>query len=184
VADIQHQNAAVVNKFVYVAPPSVYTNSAPNVSGDFVMAKTKKAPRKRKSEYAPPRPVLSVRIDEFAFEDISREAAARNTTVTDEVYRRLLFYQARKLKHAQLAAREKAVQTEEEVQQAEVERFEAALERRGYRRISGSSGTAWAEPGAKNISIPSNSVLHPDLEAAIVAAIERGIAKALKDRKE
>jgi hypothetical protein len=144
------------------------------------MAKAKKAPRKRKSEYAPPRPVLSVRMDEFAFEDISREAAARNTTVTDEVYRRLLVYQATKLHRAQLPAGEKGVQTEEEVRQAEAMRFEAALERRGYTRISGPGGTVWAEPGVKNVNVPTGA----DLEATITAAVERAVAKALKDRKE
>ncbi len=61
------------------------------------MAKAKKAPRKRKTEYAPTRPVLSVRVDENVFADISREAAARNITVTEEIYRRLIAYQYYKL---------------------------------------------------------------------------------------
>ena len=52
----------------------------------------KKAPRKRKPKYAPKRPVLSVRVNERLFADISAEAKARNVSVKEVVYRRLLNY--------------------------------------------------------------------------------------------
>jgi hypothetical protein len=128
----------------------------------------KKAPRKRKVKYAPTRPVLSVRVNEDLYADISRVAATHNITLTEEIYRRLITYQL-------------VMNAEKEVRKSEVEGFEAELERRGYTRISGPGGTVWAEPGARNINY--SALPNPDLEAAIVAAIERGIAKALKDRK-
>jgi hypothetical protein len=92
----------------------------------------------------------------------------------------------------ELEARQKDVQkaeeevrkVEEEVRKAEVEGFEAALERRGYTRISGPGGTVWAEPGVKTVNVPTGAAEYPDLEAAITAAVERAVAKALKDRKE
>ena len=149
----------------------------------------KKAPRKRKAEYAPKRPVLSVRVDEKIFADISREAAARNITLTAEIYRRLISYQ---LLYRELGARPEDMQKAEEevrkvleeVRKAKVEGFEAELERRGYTRISGSSGTVWAEPGIKNFNVPTGAAEYRDLETTIDAAVERAVAKALKDRKE
>ena len=57
------------------------------------MAKSKKAPRKRKPEYAAKRPVVSVRVDERVFGDISAEARARDVSVTDVVYHRLPRYE-------------------------------------------------------------------------------------------
>ncbi len=126
-----------------------------------------------------------MRVDENVFADISRAASAQNITLTAEIYRRLITYQ---LLYRKLGARPKDMQkAEEEVRKVleevrKVEGFEAALERLGYTRISGSSGTVWAEPGVKNV--PTGAAGYPDLEATINAAVERAVAKALKDRKE
>ena len=178
------------------------------------MAKAKKAPRKRKAEYAPTRPVLSVRVDEKVFEDISRAAADNNITLTAETYRRLITYQSimnaekevrvnendvfedisraaadRNITvtaeiYRRLITHQLVMNSEEEVRKAEVEGFETALERRGYTRISGPGGTVWAEPGVKNVHVPTGAAEYPDLEATITAAVERAVAEALKDRKE
>ncbi len=58
------------------------------------------------------------------------------------------------------------------------------LEMRGYTRIFGPGGTVWAEPGVKNVTVPTGAADYQDLEATITAAVERAVAKALKDRKE
>jgi hypothetical protein len=169
----------------------------------------KKAPRKRKAEYAPSRPVLSVRVDEKVFEDISRAAAAHNITLTAEIYRRLIAYQflmnseeeVRKAEkvfedisraaaahnitptaeiYRRLITYQLGMNSEEEVRKAELEGFEAALERRGYTRISAPGGTVWAEPGVKNVNVPTGVGEYPDLEAVV----ERAVANALKVLKE
>jgi hypothetical protein len=137
------------------------------------MAKAKRAPRKRKPEYAEPRPVLSVRLPEKVFAKLSAEAKERNVSVSEVVYGRLLQYDLY-VAAAELEDPERAVR---------IDGLAVALESRGYRRMRVFGGTLWAEP---NINIPEGSALplHPDLETSIVAAVERGIAKALKDRKE
>ena len=71
----------------------MYTNFAPNVYGGIVMPKAKKAPRKKKAQRAPVRPVLSVRVPEGLYASISAEAAALGVSNTEVVYRRLMAYQ-------------------------------------------------------------------------------------------
>jgi hypothetical protein len=138
------------------------------------MAKAKKAPRKRKSEYAPKRPVLSVRVDPFVFKNISAEAKARNVSVTEVVYRRLLSYEAYRWTYGGTDA-----PNEPDIEE-QLTGLETALEMLGYTRISVPGGTVWAEQGAKVTS----DALPFDLEAVITAAVERAVAAALKDRKE
>jgi hypothetical protein len=137
------------------------------------MAK-RKSPRKRKPEYAPKRPVLSVRVDPNVFANISAEAKALNVSVTEVVYRRLLRYEAYKWTFGGTDA-----PNEPDID-VQLTALETALEMLGYTRIDGPGGAVWAEPGAKiTYALP-----YPDLEVVITAAVERGIAKALKDRKE
>jgi hypothetical protein len=136
------------------------------------MAKAKKAPRKRKPDYAPRRPIVSVRLPEKVFVGISAEAAARNVSVSEVVYGRLLRYDLY-MAAGDLDDVERAVR---------VDGLAVALENRGYKRISVFGGTLWAEP---NIDVPEGGVLplHPDLEASITSAVERAVAAALKAKE-
>jgi hypothetical protein len=141
------------------------------------MAKAEKAPRKRKPEYAPKRPVLSVRLPEWVFANISAEAKADKVSVTEVVYRRLLGYEYYRMTFGGIEAPDGPKEPDVGMQ---LDALEAMLGLFGYTRISVPGGTVWAEQGVKITS----DALPFDLEATITAAVERAVASALKDRKE
>jgi hypothetical protein len=133
------------------------------------MGPRRKKPSKR--AYKPERPVVSVRIPQIIFEDISAEAKAQNVNLTDVIYRRLLAYQ-RYEEIKDEASFWQMIETNTKARpdargaawrQIVRRELEIGLERLGYTRIDGPGGALWAEPDA---SIPAS------------------IVKALKDRKE
>jgi len=132
------------------------------------MAKAEKAPRKRKPEYAPKRPVLSVRLPEWVFANISAEAKADKVSVTEVVYRRLLGYEYYRMTFGGIEAPDGPKEPDVGMQ---LDALEAMLGLFGYTRISVPGGTVWAEQGVK-------------ITSDAFAAVERAVASALKDRKE
>jgi hypothetical protein len=135
-----------------------------------------------KRGYKLARPVLSVRVPQIVFDDISAEANAQNISLTDVVYRRLLAYQrfeqidwgtfGERLKahveaHPELIDRIKdewaktkaspEFQGDRDAAWQQIERrdIEADLRKLGYTRLAGPGGALWAEPGA---SIPASIV--------------------------
>ena len=134
--------------------------------------------QKRKPKYAPKRPVLSVRLPEWAFANISAEAKAGNVSVTEVVYRRLLGYEYYRLT---LGGTEAPDGPNEPDVGMQLDALETMLGIFGYTRISVPGGTVWAEQGVK---VTSDAALPFDLEAVITAAVERAVAWAMKDRKE
>jgi hypothetical protein len=131
-----------------------------------MMAKAK-APRKRRvGKRAPTRPVISVRLPEKVARGIEAEAKAKKVAVSEVVFNRLLGWEAWQATEAEPWKTEE-VESVISSMQADDARDIDVVVRRGIKNIE-----AAVERSIAN------------LEFAVGAAIERGIAKALKERKE
>jgi hypothetical protein len=137
------------------------------------MAKAKKLPRKRRPTVARKRPVVSVRLPDKVFADISAEATAMNVAISEVVFRRLMSHARHQWQADELAAFERQMQGTEEDR-----RVEAAMLDDDIRDV----GAAVAH-GIKTIeAIVERGIAN--LEFAVGAAVERAVAAAMKDRPQ
>jgi hypothetical protein len=127
---------------------------------------------------APHRPVLSARVPEEFYEEITRSARAAGRTLSEElVWRGRQAFEWEK-------ARGTIQKWTEESRQALERGFEAALQEKGYLPIATDQGRIWLEPGMDtsrmSISVDAAAVVRamvPDMTQILARALEKTTGK-------
>jgi hypothetical protein len=140
--------------------------------GGLIVDKAKQKKKPGRPASGKRRPVVALRVHEDMFENITSEAARLKLTISQEVARRLDRYAE------YVASFGEIKKMLDEARKSQKLSFEAQLRNAGYTPIVGTDGTLWAEPGTKAIGQLHGAIVHPDVIAAIEAAVERGMKKA------
>ena len=125
----------------------------------------------------PFKPVVSARVPQAHYDEITAAARASGRTMAEEV-----FWRVRKSfedEKAQADARAILAKANEITKQ----NLQAAMRQAGYTQVRGVNGSAWFEPGVASIKWIADSLPQELLEELMVRAVTRGVKLALEGEK-